>query len=107
MKFVFFFLFVSVAFAQTASDYLDLATKAYKKKDYAENAKMLEKTIEAGAEHPVIFYWLARAYALTGKNDASIQWLNKIADLGLSLSPQEDPQFSAIHKLPAFEAVVK
>jgi tetratricopeptide (TPR) repeat protein len=108
MKFFFiFFLFVSAAFAQTASDYLDLANQAYEKKDYAANVKWMEKTIEAGAEHPVIFYFLARAYALNGNTDAAIQWLNKIADLGLSFKPEEDPQFAALQKMPAFDSVIK
>src|SRR4030095_8573967 len=105
MKFVIFLLFVSVALAQTASDYFDLANQAYEKKDYAANVKWLEKSIEAGADHPVIYYFLARAYALTGNTDTAIQWLSKIADQGLSFKPEEDPQFTSLYQLPAFQSV--
>jgi len=106
VKFLFFFLLVSIATAQTASDYFEQANKAYKNKDYSANVKYLEKTIEAGADHPLIFYFLARGYALSGNTDDAILWLNRVADLGVSYKPEEDTNFAAIQKTSEFDLVV-
>jgi sugar lactone lactonase YvrE len=100
-------LFLTIAQAQTAAEYFQQANEAYEKKDYAANVLLLEKSIEAGADHPIIFYFLARGYALTGNQDAAILWLNKIAELGVFLEPGKDPQFASIHNSPKFEAVKK
>jgi hypothetical protein len=107
MKFLIFFLFVSVAAGQTASEYFDQARKAFENKDYALNVELLEKTIEAGSDHPTILYFLARGYALSGNQDAAILWLNKVADLGISCKPEEDANFASLQELPEFHLVVQ
>ncbi|MCI0603049.1 SMP-30/gluconolactonase/LRE family protein [bacterium] len=100
-------LFAAFAKAQTAAEYFQQANEAYEKKDYVSNVRLLEKSIEAGADHPMIFYFLARGYALTGNRDAAVLWLNKIADLGVFLQPEADEKFASIHKSRKFETVVK
>ena len=100
-------LYVTFAQAQTAAEYFEQANKAYEKKDYTANVQLLEKSIEAGADHPIIFYFLARGYALTNNQDAAILWLNKIAELGVFLQPEKDQQFASLHTSPKFETVIK
>jgi hypothetical protein len=100
-------LFGTSGQAQTAAEYFEQANKAYEKKDYSANVQFLEKSIEAGGDHPIILYFLARGYALTGNQDSAILWLYKIADLGVFFQPEKDLQFASIHKSPKFESVLK
>ncbi len=102
-----FILFIALSEAQTASEYFQQANEAYEKKDYVANVEFLEKSIQAGADHPTILYFLARGYALTGNQESAISTLNKLADLGLSYKPQEDSQFASVHKSSTFNLVVE
>jgi hypothetical protein len=100
-------LLVARADSQTFAEYFQQANEAYQKKDYKRNVELLEKSVEAGADHPVIFYFLARAYALTQSGSKAIETLNKLADLGISYNPEKDPEFKAIHELPEFTKVAE
>lgn len=92
--------------AQTFAEYFDRANEAYRNKDYAANVQLLEKAIEAGADHPTILYFLARGYALSGNQKKSIEALHQLAGMGISYEPEKDKEFAAIHGLPEFKNVV-
>jgi glutamine cyclotransferase len=100
-------LIVTFADAQTAAELFQQAQEAYEKKDYVANVRLLEKSIEAGADHPTILYFLARGYALTGNQDSAIRTLNQLADQRLSYKPEEDSQFASIHESRLFREVVE
>jgi WD40 repeat protein len=111
-KFLFALLLCVDLFAQqpqtkTASEYYELAKQAYKEKDYQSYEKNLVQTIEAGSQHPVIYYNLAGAEALLGKKDLSVKWLNHIADFGITMPLAEDKDFESIRNSAEFAAVLK
>ena len=111
-KFLFALLLCVDLFAQqpqtkTASEYYELAKQAYKEKDYQSYEKNLVQTIEAGSQHPVIYYNLAGAYALVGKKDLSLKWLNHIADFGITMALADDKDFESIRNSAEFAAVLK
>ena len=105
--FILFLLIFGQVYGQTFAEYFQQANEAYQKKDYNSNVELLEKSIEAGGDHPMILYFLARGYALTGNGTKANETLNKLADLGISYNPERDPEFAAIHKLPEFNRVVE
>jgi hypothetical protein len=105
--FVLFLLLGGHVESQTFAEYFQQANEAYQKKDYNKNVELLEKSIEAGADHPTVLYFLARGYALIQNEQKSIETLNKIANLGLSYNPEKEAEFKAIHELPAFRKLVQ
>jgi hypothetical protein len=112
IKFLFVLLLCVELFAQqpqtkTASEYYELAKKAYQQKDYQSYESNLIETINAGSKHPVIYYNLAGAEALLGKKDLSVKWLNHIADFGISMPVAEDKDFESIRNSAEFSAVIK
>jgi len=102
-----FCLFYTFISAQTASDFYDAATKAYKAKDYKSFVENLNKTLDAGANHPRIYYNLACGYALLGDAPKSIEWLNRIAALGISYDIEKDEDLSSIRSTPEFQSVLE
>jgi len=112
IKFLFALLLCVELFAQqpqtrTASEYYELAKKAYKEKDYQSYESNLTQTIQAGSQHPVIYYNLAGAEALLGKKDLSVKWLNHIADFGITMPLADDKDFESIRNSAEFAAVLK
>lgn len=91
---------------KTTSDYYEQAMEAYEHKKYISYADNLKKAIEAGGNHPVLYYRLAGAYALLGMQKDSFVWLKKLADLGLSLPAAEDEDFASIKDTPEFKTAV-
>jgi hypothetical protein len=94
-------------FAQTASDYYDAALKAYKAKDYKSFVENLQKTLDAGANHPRIYYNLACGYALLNDQPKAIEWLNRIAALGIAYPVEEEADLASIRETPEFKTVVE
>ncbi len=93
--------------AQTASEYYDAAMKAYKAKDYQSFVENLQKTLDAGAIHPRIYYNLACGYALLGNSPKAIEWLNRIASLGISYDIEKDEDLSSIRSTPEFQTILE
>jgi hypothetical protein len=100
-------LFAQQPQTKTAAEYYELAKQAYKQKDYQSYEKNLVQTIEAGSQHPVIYYNLAGAEALLGKKDLSVKWLNHIADFGVTVPVADDKDFESIRNSAEFTAVLK
>jgi hypothetical protein len=92
--------------AQTASDYYDAAMKAYKAKDYKSFVENLHEAVEAGANHPRIYYNLACGYALLNDSAQAIEWLNRIAALGISYPIDEDADLISIRETSQFKDVL-
>ena len=55
----------------------------------------------------MIYYNLAGAHALVGKNDLSLKWLNHIADFGITMPVADDKDFESIRNSAEFAAVLK
>jgi sugar lactone lactonase YvrE len=91
---------------KTASEYYEIARKAYADKDYEAYVKNLQAVVQAGTTHPIIFYDLAAGYALLGKKQESVLWLNRIADLGIMFPAADDQDFASIRNTPEFAQVL-
>lgn len=107
-------VFAGFAFAQqtqtqpqTANDYFQVGLQAFDNKDYAAYVKNLQTAFNLGATHPIVVYKIAGGYALQKDVAQSVQWLNRLADWGLSEDPGEDPDFAAIKDAAEFQAVLK
>lgn len=93
--------------SQTVNDYYRMAAEAYEQKNYPAYAQNLKKAIDAGGNHPILYYNLAAAYALLDNKALSVEWLGKLADLGLSFPVDEDENFASIADTPEFKAAVQ
>jgi tetratricopeptide (TPR) repeat protein len=105
-----FFLIALTVFGQqpkSASDYYEAARKSYQEKKFDSYVENLEQAIAAGANHPFLFYNLAGGYALLGKTDQSIEWLNKIADLGIVYPAGQSADFVSIRDTARFKEVLE
>lgn len=68
--------------------------------------KNLQHVIEAGTRHPIVFYSLAGGYSLLGKQKESLEWLNRIADLGVVYPVSEDVDFAGIRGTEGYRRLV-
>ncbi|HXI92436.1 MAG TPA: tetratricopeptide repeat protein, partial [Blastocatellia bacterium] len=92
---------------KTARYYRQQAAAAYKTKDYASAIDHLKKALELIPDHPTLFYNIAAISALQGKKNEAIASLSKVAEMGLALRPEKDPDFDSIKDSSEFNAILK
>jgi len=110
--FLLFLFLTPLAFSQqsqtqSAQDFYEQAMRAYQEKNYQLYAQNLEKVVQSGVNHPIIFYRLAGAYALMNNPTESVKWLNRLADLGLSFPVEEEEDFASLKDSAEFKAVLQ
>jgi hypothetical protein len=91
---------------KTARYYRQQAAAAYKNKDYATALTNLNKALDLIPDHPTLFYNIAAMLSLQGKTTEAIASLSKIADMGIALRPEKDPDFDSIKGTPEFKAIL-
>lgn len=92
---------------KTARYYRQQAAAAYKAKDYAVAIGNLNKALQLIPDHPTLFYNIAAISALQGKKAEAIASLFKIAEMGLALRHEKDPDFDLIKDSAEFKAILK
>ena len=92
---------------RTARYYRQQAAAAYKAKDYASAIDNLKKALELIPDHPTLFYNIAAISTLQGKKTEAIASLSRVADMGLALRPENDPDFESIKDTAEFKAILK
>jgi len=90
-----------------ASYYRQQAATALKSKDYATALTNLNKALELIPDHPTLFYNIAAISSLQGKTAEAVASLSKIAEMGIALRPEKDPNFDPIKESPEFKAILK
>jgi hypothetical protein len=91
---------------KTARYYRQQAAAAYKNKDYPTALANLNKAKELIPDHPTLFYNIAAIFALQGKGAEAIASLSKIADMGIALRPEKDPDFGSIKDNAEFKSIL-
>ena len=92
---------------KTPRYYRQQAAAAYKAKDYASAINNLIKALDLIPDHPTLFYNIAAISTLQGKKTEAIASLSNIADMGLALRPEKDPDFDSIKDSTEFKAILK
>ena len=92
---------------KTARYYRQQAAAAYRAKDYASAINNLNRALDLIPDHPTLFYNIAAISALQGKKTEAIASLSKIANMGLALRPEKDPDFDSIKDSTEFKAILK
>jgi len=87
--------------------YERLAIKAYQSKDYAEFLENMKEAESLRPNHPRLLYNLAVAYALNGKASEAVASLNKLAEMKLVYSIEQDKDFDSLKNKPEFQEVLK
>ena len=91
---------------KTARYYRQQAAAAYRAKDYPAAIENLKEALGLIPDHPTLFYNLAALSALQGKKTEAIASLSKLAEMGLALHPEKDPDFDSIKDDAAFKAIL-
>jgi sugar lactone lactonase YvrE len=113
MRFAAAFLVASGALlAATAptSSHLDFradARAAYERKDYAAAHTATLAALARRPDSPRYLYNLAACSALLGDAPGAIAWLERLADLGVSLPAERDPDFAPLQGTPPFRRALE
>jgi sugar lactone lactonase YvrE len=89
-----------------AGEYVQEAFQARRDEDLGTYLDRLERAAALRPGHPELIYYIAGARALTGDSEGAIAELRRIADMGLGLQAEEDPDFGTLTADADFQAVV-
>ncbi|HEX8368759.1 MAG TPA: hypothetical protein VF604_09470 [Pyrinomonadaceae bacterium] len=81
---------------------------AYKNKNYAAFLESSRKAAETGpANHPTLFYNVARAYSLTGNKTEAVKWLEKTLELGFGAEAVAGEDFLFLREAREYAGIRK
>jgi hypothetical protein len=83
------------------------AVGAYNEKRYDDYLRTVLEINALRPNHPRVVYMLAGAYALDGDGGAAVEWLGKLAGMGLVAEPAEDDDFASVADTDEFKAVLE
>lgn len=86
--------------------YEQLAVKAYQAKDYAAFLENMKQAAALRPDHPRIVYNLSAAYALNGRKEDAVDWLGRLARMGLAYAADKDDDFASIKDSREFAQVL-
>lgn len=86
--------------------YETLAVKAYQAKDYAAFLENMKQAAQLRPNHPRLMYNLSAAYALNNRKDEAIEWLARVARMGLVYAAERDEDFASLKDSREFAEVV-
>ncbi|MBC7364936.1 MAG: tetratricopeptide repeat protein [Candidatus Aminicenantes bacterium] len=94
---------------KTLDDYLFYGQMKINKGDYEGALKLLEKALEFKKEEAKIYYLIATAYILSGRQEESLEALKKAIqkDKSLAILAQNEPDFQALWDDKRFKVLVK
>jgi sugar lactone lactonase YvrE len=81
------------------------ATQAYTQRDFTAMERHLRAALAERPGHPSALYRLAAAQSLGGAPGAALETLQVLAAMGLSYSPEQDDDFTAVREWPGFDAL--
>ncbi len=87
--------------------YETLARKAYQEKDYASFLENMKAAAELRPNHPRLMFNLAAAYSLNGRGGEALNWLARLADMGLVFQAAADDDFVSIKNSDEFKTILK
>jgi hypothetical protein len=87
--------------------YYGQAMQAYQAKDYSLFLQKLNKFITPDTKHPYFIYMMASAHALVEDNKKSLEWLTKLADMGLSYPIGSLNDFAGIKNSEEFKTALQ
>ena len=100
------------AAAQTAEDmarageHVQEALQAREAGDVATYLSSLREAEQLRPGHPELIYFIAGAQALNGDRAGAVQSLRRVADMGLGLRADSDPDFDTLADEPGYSQVI-
>lgn len=91
---------------QDARYYETLAVKAYQAKDYAAFLENMKQAAALRPDHPRLVYNLSAAYALNGRKEEALDWLGRLARMGLAYAAEKDDDFASLKDSREFANVL-
>lgn len=86
--------------------YETLAVKAYQSKDYAAFLENMKQAARLRPNHPRLMYNLSAAYALNNRKEEAIEWLGRVARMGLIYAAEKDEDFASLKDSREFAEVL-
>jgi hypothetical protein len=83
------------------------ALAAYNEGEYGGYLQTMLRIEGLRRNHPRVIYMVAGAFALNGRGADAIEWLNRLANMGLIAEPAEDDDFSSVRDTDEFAAVLE
>ncbi len=87
--------------------YMQQAGKAYQAKDYPAYLENMKQASAQRPDHPTLMFNLAGAYALNAQKSEALNWLGKVAAMGLIYPAAEDEDFTSIKDSDEFKSLLK
>ncbi len=72
------------------------AREAAEQGSNAEYLKLIREAVSLRPHHPYLLYRLADAHALAGDATAALDALTRVAEMGIAVSPGDEPDFAAL-----------
>lgn len=88
-------------------DHRAAAEDAYQRRDYAAALAATQAALALRPDSPRYLYNLAALSAQTGKSAEAIQFLERLAGLGVTLPVERDPDFASLQGTPPFLRVLQ
>ena len=93
--------------AKTHQDFRAEAEAAYQRKDYAAAKEAIKAALALRPDSPRYLHALAGFSALTGDAKATVDYLHRLAELGVATNVERDPDFAALQGTPEFLRVTR
>lgn len=84
-------------------EYVQKAQAAYKAKDYAALIENLKAALALRPNYGAYAFYLAKGYALSRNKQEALNWLGRLADMGLVYSISTDSDFASIKDSDGFK----
>jgi len=79
---------------------------AYQAKDYAGFLSHFREAYGLRPHTPTVIYNLACGYSLTGQADSALKYLGHLADLGMDMGADRDPDFDSLKNSPRYQEIM-
>lgn len=104
------FLFSLSASAQTepphdAAWHFQEGMAAYQAKDYAGFLSHFKEAYILRPNTPTVIYNLACGFSLTGQADSALKYLGRLAEMGVDMGADRDPDFDSLRTFPRYQEI--
>jgi len=82
------------------------ALAAYEQKDYRLSLDYLLRSLALRPDHPTLMYNISELYALLHNDRLSMEWMGRVASMGMDYSPESDSSFGRFMNDKRFQAIL-
>src|SRR5215831_9015635 len=88
-------------------EHLQRASAAHSRMDYANYLYEMKQVLEVRPNQPAYMYHLAGAFALAGDRTDALNWLRRVAEMGMVYPAAGDADLNSLKDSEEFSAILK